>query len=167
MGDNIIDMNINDFNKKFPNTNLIKIGSSKIGYDDIIETIINDYRKCPFDINIENITNIPNMNILNNEKLWEDLIKIENLILRKIDDYFNNSSIETIKSFIFLYYNDIFDCLKDFIIKNNNEIDIRLLDKKSFYLKLVGFSIFFNTNIYNDVYDKLKKIILNNKLIII
>lgn len=167
MSENIIDMNITDFSKKYPNTNLITINSSKIGYDDIIETIINDYRQNPFDINIDNITNIPNMNILNNEKLWEDLIKIENLILRKIDDYFYHLSIETIKSFIFLYYNDIFDCFKDFTIKNNNEIDIRKLDKKGFYLKLVGFSIFFNTNIYNDVYDKIKKIILNNKLIII
>ncbi len=37
--DLIIDMEIKDFNKNYPNKSLVKI--NKIGYDDIIDTIIN------------------------------------------------------------------------------------------------------------------------------
>jgi len=167
MSDNIIDMNIMDFNKKYPtSTSLITLNTSKIGYEDIMETIINDYKKNPFPIDIDNISNIPNIDIKTNEKLWDDLIKIETLIFSKIEDYFNNLSIEITKSFIFIYYNDVFDCLKDYCNKYN-EIDIRTLDKKQFYLKLVSFTIYFNTNIFNDIYDKLKKVIINNQLIII
>ena len=47
MSENIIDMNITDFSKKYPTTttSLIILNTAKIGYEDIIETIINDYKK--------------------------------------------------------------------------------------------------------------------------
>lgn len=169
MSENIIDMNITDFSKKYPTstTSLIILNTAKIGYEDIIETIINDYKKNPFTINIEIISNIPNIDIKTNEELWEDLIKIETLIFAKVEDYFSNLSLEIIKSFIFIYYNDVFDCFKDYCLKNNNEIDVRTLDKKQFYLKLISFTIYFNTNIFNDIYEKIKETIINNQLILI
>jgi hypothetical protein len=169
MSENIIDMNITDFSKKYPTstTSLIILNTAKIGYEDIIETIISDYKKNPFTINIEIISNIPNIDIKTNEELWEDLIKIETLIFAKVEEYFSNLSLEIIKSFIFIYYNDVFDCLKDYCHKNNNEIDVRILDKKQFYLKLISFTIYFNTNIFNDIYEKIKETIINNQLILI
>jgi len=167
---NLIDMELNDFNKNYPNLTLITSNNNKIinkiGYEDIIEKIILEYKKNPFNIDIKLITNIPNIDIKSNDKLWEDLINIENLIFKKIYDYFYNYSIDTIKSFIFMYYNDIFDCLKDYL-KNNDDLEITKIEKKVFYLKLITFAIYFNTNIFNDTYDKIKKIIENNKLIII
>jgi len=162
--DLIIDMEIKDFNKNYLNKSLVKI--NKIGYDDIIDTIINQYRKNPFNINIDIISNIPNIDIRTNDDLWEDLIKIENLIFVCLFHYFNLLSIDIIKSFIFLYYNDIFDCLQDYT-NNNNGIDIKNSNKKQFYLKLITFTIYFNTNIFNDVYHRIKEIIINNTLIFI
>lgn len=162
--DLIIDMEIKDFNKNYPNKSLVKI--NKIGYDDIIDTIINQYKRNPFHINIDTISNIPNIDIRTNDDLWEDLIKIENLIFVCLFHYFNLLSIDIIKSFIFLYYNDIFDCLQDYT-NNNNGIDIKNSNKKQFYLKLITFTIYFNTNIFNDVYHRIKEIIINNTLIFI
>jgi len=75
--DLIIDMEIKDFNKNYPNKSLVKI--NKIGYDDIIDTIINQYKRNPFHINIDTISNIPNIDIRTNDDLWEDLIKISSL----------------------------------------------------------------------------------------
>jgi len=161
--DLIIDMEIKDFNKNYLNKSLVKI--NKIGYDDIIDTIINQYKRNPFHINIDTISNIPNIDIRTNDDLWEDLIKIENLIFVCLFYYFNLLSIDIIKSFIFLYYNDIFDCLQDYT--NNNGIDIKNSNKKQFYLKLITFTIYFNTNIFNDVYHRIKEIIINNTLIFI
>jgi len=66
-------MEIKDFNKNYLNKSLVKI--NKIGYDNIIDTIINQYRKNPFNINIDIISNIPNIDIRTNDDLWEDLIK--------------------------------------------------------------------------------------------
>jgi len=160
---NIIDMDLNSFIKTYPNKVLIK--NNKIGYDDIIETIINEYKKNPFYININIISNIPNIDIRYNEELWDNLIKIENLIFVKLFHYFSPLTIDTIKSFIFIYYNDIFDCLHDYII-NNNHIDIKNSTKKEFYLKLITFTIYFNTNIFNDVFHLLKNFIINNSILI-
>ena len=92
-------MEIKDFNKNYPNKSLVKI--NKIGYDDIIDTIINQYRRNPFHINIDTISNIPNIDIRTNDDLWEDLIKIDNLIFVCLFRYFNLLSIDIIRSFIF------------------------------------------------------------------
>jgi len=149
----IIDMDIKSFINTYPNKSIIK--SNKIGYEDIIDTIINEYKLNPFSINIDIISNIQNIDIRNNEELWNDLIKIENLIFVKLFHYFNYLSIDIIKSFIFMYYNDIFDCLQDYI-NSNNYIDIKNSSKKEFYLKLITFTIYFNTNIFNDIYHIIK-----------
>lgn len=162
--DLIIDMEIKDFRKKYPNKSLMKINN--ICYDDIIDTIVNEYKKNQFYINIDIISNIPNIDIRTNDEVWENLIKIENLIFVCLFHYFNLLSIDIIKSFIFLYYNDIFDCLQDYT-NNNNGIDIKNSNKKQFYLKLITFTIYFKTNIFNDVYHRIKEIIINNTLILI
>lgn len=164
MTDLIIDMPLNDFNNKY---NIIYINKTKIGYEDIIEKIILEYKKNPFHIDVDNITNLTKKDIRYNDKLWDDLINIENLIFKKIYEYFSLLSIDIIKSFIFLYYDDIFDCYKDYSIKNDNDINILNIDKKTFYLKLISFTLYYNTNIFNDVYYKIKPIVENNKLIII
>lgn len=155
-------MDIKSFVNTYPNKSIIK--SNKIGYEDIIETIINQYKKNPFNINVDIISNIQNIDIRDNQELWNDLIKIENLIFVKLFHYFNSLSIDIIKSFIFMYYNDIFDCLQDYI-NSNNYIDIKNSGKKEFYLKLITFTIYFNTNIFNDIYHIIKDIIINNTLI--
>ena len=160
----LIDINIEDFNKKYKNKSLIKI--NKIGYENIIETIINKYKKSPFTIDIDLISNIPNIDIKTNDIIWDNLINIENFIFIEIFNYFNVLSIDIIKSFIFIYYNDVFDCYQDYI-NNNNNLDIKKITKKEFYLKLIEFTIYYNTNIFNDVYNNLREIILNNTLIII
>jgi hypothetical protein len=163
---NLLDMAVNDFISIYPNKTLITLNINSIGYNSIIETIINEYKKNPFNIDIENISNVANTDIKTNNKLWDDLIAIENLIFKKIYEYFTNLSIDTIKSFIFMYYNDLFDCLKDYI-NNKYEINFKEVDKKTFYLKLITFTIYFNTNIFNDTYYKIKEFLENNKLIII
>ena len=160
----LIDINIEDFNKKYKNKSLIKI--NKIGYENIIETIINKYKKSPFTIDIDLISNIPNIDIKTNDIIWDNLINIENFIFIEIFNYFNILSIDIIKSFIFIYYNDVFDCYQDYI-NNNNNLDIKKITKKEFYVKLIEFTIYYNTNIFNDVYNNLREIILNNTLIII
>jgi hypothetical protein len=162
--DLIIDMELKDFRRKYPNKSLMKINN--ISYDDIIDTIVNEYKKKQFYINIDIISNIPNIDIRTNDEVWENLIKIENLIFVCLFHYFNLLSIDIIKSFIFLYYTDIFDCLQDYT-NNNNGIDIKNSNKKQFYLKLITFTIYFNTNIFNDVYHRIKEIIINNTLIYI
>jgi len=163
---NLIDMAINDFVNIYPNRILITLNTNSIGYENIIETILIEYKKNPFDIDINNISNVANIDIKTNNKLWDDLIAIENLIFKKIYEYFKNLSIDVIKSFIFTYYNDLFDCLKDYI-NNKYEMNFKDLEKKDFYLKLITFTIYFNTNIFNDTYHKIKELLENNKLIII
>ena len=164
MNELLIDMNLDDFNNNYKNKILIK--KNTLGYDDIINYIINSYKNNPFDINIDIITNIPNIDLKTNDIVWDNLINIENFIFKELFNYFNLLSLDIIKSFIFIYYNDVFDCLKDYI-NNNYYINIKKYSKREFYLNLIIFTIYFNTNIYNDVYNKIKLYILNNTLIII